>query len=118
VEQSISPGAILWVRLRRGGNKERPAVVLSAPNSDGWLTVVVASTQSHDQNREVELPSDANRHPRTKLRKRTFVDIDWVERIRISVDNVPEVKGFVPSTTLERIWDKIREASPTPPEPT
>jgi mRNA-degrading endonuclease toxin of MazEF toxin-antitoxin module len=111
VEPKISPGTILWVCLRRGRGKERPAVALNSPNSDGRLTIVACSTQSYDRALEVELPSDPKRHPMTKLKKCTFAIVDWIEEI--SVSDVCEIKGIIPPTTLDRIWDKIRTLSPS-----
>ena len=118
MEPSISPGTVLWVPLQRGGDLPRPAVALSAPNSEGRFTVVAGSRQSYDPDLEVELPSDPNRpngHPRTRLKQRTFATVDWIEEI--SVSDVCEIKGAIPATTLEQIWDKIRQTPPTPSKP-
>jgi hypothetical protein len=64
----------------------------------------------------VELPSDPNGHPRTRLRQRTFATVDWIEEI--SVSDVREIKGAIPATTLEQIVDRIRKTFPTLMKPT
>jgi hypothetical protein len=86
-------------------------MALNSPNSDGRLTVVACSTQSCDPALEVQLPWDPKGHPMTKLKKRTFATVDWIEEI--SVSDVCEIKGIIPPTTLDRIWDKIRTLSPS-----
>lgn len=115
MDASISPGSIVWVELHRGGNKKRPAVALSSPGPSGLFKIIVGSRISYDPDIEVELPSNPNGHPRTKLRERTFVSSDWTETISIS--DVIENRGAVPPTTLDRIWDLIFKNSQIAPKP-
>ena len=115
MDRSISPGIIVWVELHRGGNKKRPAVVLSYPGPSGLFKVIVGSRLSYDPDVEVELPSDPKGHPRTKLRERTFVSSDWIETV--SRSDVLEIHGAVPETTLDRIWDVIFKNPRSAPKP-
>lgn len=111
MESSIFPGAIVWMPFARGGPDPRPAVIVTAPSSDGTVKAIVCSCQSsYDQDALVELPSDPVRcggHPRTRLRNRTFAVTTWQETIPVS--SLPKVEGVVPSSTFERILDKIDE---------
>jgi mRNA-degrading endonuclease toxin of MazEF toxin-antitoxin module len=109
VVRNISAGTIVWVRLGpRGGYKERPAVVLDSPDSDGNLFVVVGTTQvGDDPATEIELPSSAPiRHPLTKLKKRTVVCLTWREKIHRS--SIRDIGGDCPRSLLLDIKRKIR----------
>jgi hypothetical protein len=110
VQPTISQGTILWAPFPRGGPDPRPAVALSAPRSDGKFSVIVCSTQVYDPDELVELPSvPITGHPRTKLKERTFAVANWIETLSLS--DQFEIKGAVPSTTLKKILEKIRQYS-------
>jgi mRNA-degrading endonuclease toxin of MazEF toxin-antitoxin module len=109
---------ILWVCLGpRGDYKERPVVVLTLPDKDGRFRVVAASSQaSPGSNNEVELPWASDRHPLTKLKKRTVAITDWI--VAIDMSAVREIKGRVPSKTLVEIQEKVSgHIAAGPPEP-
>ena len=109
---------LLWVPLSRSGSEPHAAMALESPDSDGRLRVIGCSTKTYSPEKLVELPSDSDRpngHPRTKLKRRTFAVADWIEDI--SVSDVCEIKGIVPPTTIDRIWDKIRKYSPATSKP-
>jgi hypothetical protein len=85
---------------------------LNAPNADGRFFVVGCTTQcTDDPNKELELPWKDDRHPLTKLRKRTVAVLDWIEEIRLS--DVCEVKGCLPSSVLVELRKRmIRDFPP------
>ena len=83
-------------------------VAISLPDPDGYLYVVCGSTKhAIDRQREIELPSAIPRHPLTKLKRQTIVDVGWIERIH--VDDIRSVGGTVPATVLTKIQDAIRQ---------
>lgn len=105
----ISAGRILWVELSpRGQGKKRPAVALATPDHDNYIYIVVgsASGEPSDPSRAFELPWDPQGHCRTKLRKRTVLDLGWRERI--SVDDVIRVGGILPGPALAALQEQIR----------
>ena len=53
---NIKQGRIIWIIDNRGGNKKRPAVVLSQPDIDGNVNVIVGTTQATGSKTEIELP--------------------------------------------------------------
>lgn len=107
---TISPGTIVWVSLGpRGGYKDRPAVAINNPDSDGNLFVIVCTTQlgREPPEMEVELPSSAPiRHSLTKLKKRTVALLNWTEEV--SVSSIREVGGDCPGPILLDIKQKLR----------
>ena len=112
----IVAGTIVWVRLGpRGGWKPRPAVVLSAPNVNGELYIVPGSTQpATNPDHQLELPYAVGRHPLTKLKERTLIDLDWFEKI--DAGSVLEVNGYCPPSLLVEIQQKIRALHPKIPK--
>jgi len=78
VQLHLAQGRIVWVTVpdSRGGNtKTRPAVVLTSDSELGTATelqVTAVTTLMGEAPfaHTVELPSDPNGHPQTKLRKR------------------------------------------------
>ncbi|MGW8255904.1 MAG: type II toxin-antitoxin system PemK/MazF family toxin [Thermoguttaceae bacterium] len=107
--RDIIPGRIVWVRVGpRGGYKERPAVVLSAPDAEGNINIVVATTQiGNDPIMEIELPSSSpERHPLTNLNKRTVVCLTW--RAEVHKSAIRELGGKCPPTIFAEIVKKLR----------
>ena len=104
---NIKQGRIVWIIDNRGGNKKRPAVVLSQPDSDGNVNVIVGTTQAIGSKTEIELPffNSPNGHPKTKLKKRTVVNVDWQETIPDF--NILEIGGWTPLVTMKKILDAI-----------
>ena len=112
--RDISAGTIVWVRLGpRGGYKERPAVALSAPDSDGNVYIVVGTTQAgEDPATEIALPfSSPVRHPLTKLRQPTVVCLTWREKIHCT--SIREIGGECPAPLLLDIVRKLRALAQT-----
>ena len=114
---SILLGTILWARFGpRGQYKKRPAVVLSEPDSDDNLCVVVGSKiPPRDSSRGIELPYDPKGRCRTKLKVRTIVDLGWREQIHIN--DVLQIGGVLPARTLVEIQDEIRRIFPSSAKP-
>ncbi len=107
--QKISAGTIVWARLGpRGGYKSRPAVALSVPDADGNFYVIGGSTLPiAAPELQLELPSSSPvRHPLTRLKKQTFIDLSWFEKIHSS--SVCEVGGMCPGPLLVDIQRKVR----------
>ena len=107
MSDTITPGTILWVRLApRGNNKLRPAVALSSLGDDDIIYVVVGSTKEPDGiETAFELPWHPAGHCRTRLRKKTILDLGWRESVK-RVD-VFGVGGVVPGAVLADIEDRI-----------
>jgi hypothetical protein len=88
-------------------------MALNDPDVDGNVQVVGCSTKTYTPEKLEELPSDPDRpqgHPRTRLRKPTFAVGDWIEDV--SASTVCAVKGFVPSSVYDRVWDKVLQFRP------
>lgn len=104
---NIKQGRIIWIIDNRGGNKKRPAVVLSQPDIDGNVNVIVGTTQTTGSKTEIELPffNSLNGHPKTKLKERTVVNINWRETIPDF--NILEIGGWTPLVTMKKILDAI-----------
>jgi hypothetical protein len=84
-------------------------MALDEPDKDGTVEVLGCSTKTYTPDWIVPLPCDElrpNGHPRTKLRKPSFAVCDWVETVLASRCSV---KGYVPSSTCERIIVKMNE---------
>jgi hypothetical protein len=108
----ISAGRILWVRLSpRGKGKKRLAVALGSPDNDNSVYVVVgsASCEPSDIENACELPWSFDGHCRTKLKKRTILDLDWIETV--SGNDVIAIGGVLPDSVLASIQDRIRTKS-------
>lgn len=105
---SIVPGTILWVRLSpRGQNKQRPAVALESPDSEGNLHIVAGSSKAPlDESRGIELPWNPNGHCRTQLRSQTIIDAGWIDCIHVG--DVIKIGGVLPGAVLADIQDKVR----------
>jgi mRNA-degrading endonuclease toxin of MazEF toxin-antitoxin module len=107
----IFPGRILWVCLRRGQRKKRPAVAISTPDSDGDLFVIGCTTNcTGDTNTEIELPWKADRHPLTKLKKPTVAVLNWIERL--STNDIREIGGRLPPSKWLELEQRIRSTRP------
>ena len=106
---SIFPAKIVWVRVGpRGDYKDRPAVVLSQPDSDGNFLVVCCTSQvGGDQDNEILLPYDPVKNAVTKFREPVAAVLDWPERI--NTKEILRIGGFVPPTYYEKIQDGVRE---------
>ena len=113
----ISAGRVLWVELSpRGQGKRRPAVALNAPDRDGLVYVVVgsASCEPSDLSVAFELPWHPAGHCRTRLKKRTILDLAWIECI--SVSEIKDIGGVLPGRNLDAMQEKIRRAKQIPRE--
>lgn len=106
---------VVWVKLHRGGEKKRPAVVLSSLSPLGLFKVIAGSTGTYNPAIEVELPFDPGGHSITRLTKRTFVSADWIETI--SVSDILEKHGLVPPRIMEKIWDIVASQDKSAPKP-
>ena len=110
---AIKPGSIIWARFARGGEKKRPAIVISDPDADGLFFVAVGTTQSilPLPDHQVELPWHRGSHPMTRLRKRTVVDCTWIEKLTPAA--IEDQGGVVPSAKLIEILKKAEPHLPT-----
>lgn len=109
----IKRGMIIWARFARGQCKNRPAVVISDPSSDGSFFVAVGTTQrtSPLPDHQVDLPWSRPSHPKTKLHRATVIDCAWIEKlVPVAIE---EVGGVVPDAVLVQILKKAEPHLPT-----
>jgi hypothetical protein len=109
VAATISAGRIIWACLGpRGGYKRRPAVAISSPDADGNFYVIGGSTLPiAEPALLIELPSSFPvRHPLTKLKRPTFLDLGWIDKIHTS--SVDNIGGLCPATLFVDIQRKAR----------
>jgi hypothetical protein len=111
VAGKISPGRIVWAKLTppRGNNLHRPAIALSEPDADGYFFVIGGSTKPlAPPEFQFELPAGPHpkQHPLTKLKKPTFVDINWFDRIH--TDALHTRNGGIGGTCPGPMWMDIQ----------
>ena len=117
---NIVAGRILWVQMppERGQDRIRPAVVLLAPDADGYVGVVAGSASGEPDNPDhaFELPWDSEHPCRTGLRKRTVIDLMW--RTRVHLNDIKKAGGVLPGPALAEMQERIRALTPELGEPT
>jgi hypothetical protein len=107
-------GRIVWAEISdsRGNRKLRPAVIVT-PTKDlktgGTIDILAVTTQVPDppQNEFVVLPWHPQGHVRTKLRRKCAVVTTW--KATISVNDIHDTAGVLPTATIGRIVEMIRD---------
>jgi len=111
----IHQGSIVWVTMkdRRGFNKRRPGVVLTADDEillDGPVVVAAITTTYGDPPPQnvVELPWSRQGITRTGLRRRSAVVCDWL--IDAAISDLDDTGHFVPTRYLIEILNRLPPA--------
>ncbi|MGL6072635.1 MAG: type II toxin-antitoxin system PemK/MazF family toxin [Fimbriiglobus sp.] len=110
---SIAQGRIVWANLLdpQGRNpKLRPAVILTATAeiAQAVVVLVAAITSKLDVTPPevcVELPWQANGHPRTKLKHPSVVVCTW--QVRLPVEEIVSLGGVVPLAQMIRVIEIV-----------
>ena len=105
-------GRIVWaaVRDRRGIEKHRPAIILTATqdiSENEPLEVMAVTTTFADPppKDHVPIPWSARGHPVTKLNRRSAAVISWLDSIATS--DVLELAGDVPPKLMIQILEML-----------
>lgn len=110
----LAQGTIVWAQITdaRGQIKRYPAVILTAtgeidPGSPIQCVAITTSFPEPPPREYVELPWFPGRHPATQLSRRSAAVCNWL--VELSLDQVQDVKGFVPTKVMLQIVERVRD---------